>query len=581
MNLQVRLIDSTSELGKIKRSWDELYDSIPPPQGHPFNCFSWLFPYAMLLERQGSLLQVFAVFEGDKLVGIAPLQIPRTKLLGFKRVQFIGHDFSDYCDFICRKEYEAVVAQTLLGHWQSVFGVRAVFDLNQFHESSATPLFLQAEVAKLGGQVCEIPWEKALALSLTDGNGTDILDRILSKKHCRQRTREMEKLGKAEFLVFASEDGLQSHLERLFYYHRLRWHQRKTWVHSMDEAIRNAYVLCICQMAHEGHAEIVALTVDDCPYAYALALKKDNFFYYLVPVHNVFSRYSPGTSLLYCILRYVREHGYGELDFTIGEEPYKTRFSNVVRHNRRLFFTFNQSGAFAIIIAFINYVRSNKALLEHTRYWRTKSNHANYSVKDNFSRWLARLRRLDYEAVQLHMKSIISNSRCHIYQLDIANDCHFEGAGNNLRIQRISINEAIKFVSSLHQCDSPGIWGELLKRDMEGAECYGAFIDNQLIHTSWVTDDDSISIEEIGDSLDLEVGECCVFDCNTLAEYRGCGAYPETLRHIAHCKKASGYNSLYIYTLSSNASSIRGIEKAGFQLVDIREAKARRRRFWR
>lgn len=146
MSLQVRVIDSSRELKTIKGPWDELYEDIPPPRGHPFNCFSWLFPYAKLLEHQGSLLQIFTVFDGEKLVGIAPLQVPPKSLFGFKRIRFIGHAFSDYCDFIYRRDYDEIVVETLIKNWQSVFGARVIFDLNCIHESSPTPLLLRTAV---------------------------------------------------------------------------------------------------------------------------------------------------------------------------------------------------------------------------------------------------------------------------------------------------------------------------------------------------------------------------------------------------------------------------------------------------
>jgi hypothetical protein len=115
---------------------------------------------------------------------------------------------------------------------------------------------------------------------------------------------------------------------------------------------------------------------------------------------------------------------------------------------------------------------------------------------------------------------------------------------------------------------------------MEKAECYGVFMDNQLIHTSWVTDQTNVSITEIGEFLRLEDGECCIFDCNTLPGFRGRGAYPETLRYVSQVKKRSNFESLYIYTLSSNVSSMKGIENAGFELVEVRQPKAKSHRFW-
>jgi CelD/BcsL family acetyltransferase involved in cellulose biosynthesis/GNAT superfamily N-acetyltransferase len=586
LSLQVRLIESIIGLKAIEDSWRDLYENTSPPQGHPFNCFSWLFPYAQLLEHQGSLLKVFIVLERDKLIGIAPLQVPRTSLFGLKRIQFLGHPFSDYCDLIYCQNRETIVVETLVKHWQSVFGSGAVFDLRGFHESSPTPLLLRDAIQRLGGQIYQVPWEKAPALCLTDGcePRTDILQNILSKRHCRKRLREMDKLGKARFMTITPENGLECQLERIFYYHRLRWHEKRTYVHSMSEDMQRMYVASISQMAREGHAEIFVLIVNDVPYAYAVVLKRDKHAYYLMPTHNIYAPYSPGTSLLYHIFRYMKNAGYRELDFTIGQEAYKTRFSNIVRQNRRVIFTFNSSIAFARIMKIIDHVRTNEILIRHIRAWREKSHQINYTVRDYFSRRLAQLKRLDYNRMRLslHEKQIFGKESCLIYRLPLDGvSCH-NTPEYGLRIQKVSVPEAIKFVCRLHQCDSPAIWGDLLRRELQGAECYGGFIDGELIHTSWVGNQQNFLISEIGETLDLKEGECCIFDCNTLPEYRGRGVYPQTLMYIAQRKKISGFNFLYIYTFSSNLSSIRGIEKTGFELSEVRQRNVNSaNRFWR
>jgi hypothetical protein len=219
-------------------------------------------------------------------------------------------------------------------------------------------------------------------------------------------------------------------------------------------------------------------------------------------------------------------------------------------------------------------VRSHAVLIENIRSWRARFHRANYNLKDYFSQMTGRLRRLNYGGIKLCIGSVFSNGSCFIYKLDLANVSHLDRLEDSFPIQRISGVEAIKFTSEFHHCNSPTIWGNLLKREIEGTECYGTFYDNKLIHTSWVTDKNAIFIDEIGESLLLGEGGCCVFDCNTLSQYRGRAAYPRTLMHIARVKKASGYNSLYIYTPSYNAASIRGIEKAGFELSEVRELKS-------
>jgi CelD/BcsL family acetyltransferase involved in cellulose biosynthesis len=47
------------------------------------------------------------------------------------------------------------------------------------------------------------------------------------------------------------------------------------------------------------------------------------------------ARLSPGEVLLACLFRFCRDKQMQELDFTVGDEAFKARFSNVKRYNVR------------------------------------------------------------------------------------------------------------------------------------------------------------------------------------------------------------------------------------------------------
>ncbi len=44
-----------------------------------------------------------------------------------------------------------------------------------------------------------------------------------------------------------------------------------------------------------------------------------------------YSGFSPGLILIQSLIKYALDHNLDELDFTIGEEPFKNRFSNMTR----------------------------------------------------------------------------------------------------------------------------------------------------------------------------------------------------------------------------------------------------------
>lgn len=67
--------------------------------------------------------------------------------------------------------------------------------------------------------------------------------------------------------------------------------------------------------------------------------------------------------------------------------------------------------------------------------------------------------------------------------------------------------------------------------------------------------------------IDLSPDEAEIKYALTLPEFRGHGLYPATLLGIQEFLRKKGYKRVFICAKADNYSSIRGIEKAGFQPV--------------
>ena len=80
----------------------------------------------------------------------------------------------------------------------------------------------------------------------------------------------------------------------------------------------------------------------------------------------------------------------------------------------------------------------------------------------------------------------------------------------------------------------------------------------------------ALSAEPIGDlgiAFQLEPGEAYIYDCATRPAYRGRGFYPALLRYIARDLGRAGLRRAWIGTAPGNATSQRGIVRAGFTKV--------------
>jgi RimJ/RimL family protein N-acetyltransferase len=102
-----------------------------------------------------------------------------------------------------------------------------------------------------------------------------------------------------------------------------------------------------------------------------------------------------------------------------------------------------------------------------------------------------------------------------------------------------------------------------------GDECHAVFFGGRLAHYSWVQRSGTHRIEEAGISVPVEKGAFWIYHCATGEWARGRKIYPATLQRIVAAHHAAGYDPGWIYTLSTNQASQRGIVRAGFTLWEV------------
>ena len=111
---------------------------------------------------------------------------------------------------------------------------------------------------------------------------------------------------------------------------------------------------------------------------------------------------------------------------------------------------------------------------------------------------------------------------------------------------------------SLKVIDTNGKSGvrQIDRRKRSNNLCYAVFDGEKLVHTSWIFKKKSVT-KQLGYKNALTIGPC-----ETVKSHRGKGIYPAVLSTI---QKDNPDAELVIFVKLSNAPSIQGILKAGFQ----------------
>ena len=119
-----------------------------------------------------------------------------------------------------------------------------------------------------------------------------------------------------------------------------------------------------------------------------------------------------------------------------------------------------------------------------------------------------------------------------------------------MSIERFSYNQS----SGLERID---------KRSTPFRECYLARIDGVVVHESWLFFDVLLPAQFGFDSDIPVIGECV-----TYPQFRGRNIYPQVLRYIvADLNQRKICKKVFILVSPLNKPSIRGIERAGFNLL--------------
>lgn len=100
----------------------------------------------------------------------------------------------------------------------------------------------------------------------------------------------------------------------------------------------------------------------------------------------------------------------------------------------------------------------------------------------------------------------------------------------------------------------------------ENKSRYFIEIDNKVIHESFTYR--KLFIQKLIRTKGPTIG-----DCRTIDSYRGKSIYPYVINYIANQELEKGAEEVFINVSPSNISSIKGIEKAGFNIARTIKAK--------
>lgn len=561
--LRCEMVTDLARLEALAEPWDELWQAGPRPD--IFTTFAWVRACLDIPSPRRTPC-VPVIFKGDRLVGLLPVALEGRIL------KFIGHGYSDYNDFLSDGTETAAALElalrTLLDsglNWKGCV-------LENLPETSHFLAVCSSLAANFGPRLTFQPVGVCPALVLA-GDRHALLGEALKKGKTKYYQNRLRKLGKLTFRHLEDREEVRAHIPDFF-----RQYLARRTMSGDTELTRHAWLLALCESLVERVdpctlLRFAILELAGRPIAYHLGFESHGRLVYYKPTFDLNHwDNSPGQVLLRELLEYCGDRGIDEFDFSVGDEDYKSRYANCARTNytARLFPTTSRARAF----------RLGQGVRECLRRWPRLESMLRWADSERKG-LVATLRRglSRHGAVGVGRRIFTNVFRASVYARDevlvYSIDHRLPVTGR--RLVRLPDGIVIELGTLASLADLAGDYPDVFntarlhdfrERLRRGDRLFIALDKQTVVHASWVgIRSEIVATHESGADCKIVLDEpgAVIYDCWTAPFARGRSIYPAVLCELME-RGLRDCQSVWIYCLSGNDKSRRGIEKTGFRL---------------
>ena len=317
MKLRCELIKDFSRLEQLSGEWDLLWRA--DPDREIFQSFAWARAWWRTFGNRVPLW-CFAVFEGDRIIGIVPLVTDGGALT------FLGGKHADYGDVLCEQGrtvevLEAVLENMLQLHgWKECCLHNLKVDGQIFKHLSKLPKRFHRRLQIIPSNPCHTIFLK---------DGRDSLSVVLGKNHTKRRLNKLRKSGTLTFRHVETKAETEQQLTEFFR------HRRRRRALAGKASAPSQFCTLERNLIDELDSRELrfgVLELNGRPLAWHISFQLGRKLLFYQQTFDVDAwDYSPGEVLIHELLCYAEENRLEEVDFGQGDEPFKKRFTTDTR----------------------------------------------------------------------------------------------------------------------------------------------------------------------------------------------------------------------------------------------------------
>jgi CelD/BcsL family acetyltransferase involved in cellulose biosynthesis len=270
---------------------------------------------------------IVTVSDGHGIAGIAPLVIARNGSRD-RVIRFLGDGRSDYCDFLTGPNKEEAMRAMFAAVFSGVDW--DVMELHNVPAGSRTTAMAQAICSQAGYKV--LVADQFLCPTLMIAGHEDSARAILNKPSLRRPTNYFQRAGRLVCRDLTGAEEIEPYLDQFFEQHVGRWNGTRSPSLFVNGRNRAFYRVLTRNLSGSGALLFSVIELDGRPIAFHYGFDYNRSVIWYKPSFDItHAAHSPGLVLMRHLIDYAVGHDRRELDFTVGDEPFKRRFTNLTR----------------------------------------------------------------------------------------------------------------------------------------------------------------------------------------------------------------------------------------------------------
>lgn len=328
--MHIEWIDQFQDIPLSPEQWNNLVQK--NDTNTVFQTYEWFESWWKVFGKKHQLVFLVA-YDLGSVIGFVPLMLIDSSY-GNKSLHFAGDTNADYCDFVIDGNQLKVISE-FLKYIDTVVTDWTTMILLNIPSQSTTLACLQTICQEQDYNIAIKQRVKAPAL-IIEGRQQQALA-LVNKYSVTRHLRRINKHGGIKFINLNKKDQILAYMDLFFEQHIERYRLKNMVSQFVNKDNRQLYIDLVENLDHTGWLLFSVLLHKDKPIAFHFGFNYNNKIIWYKPTFSPSYRaYSPGTLMLKCLVEYAVEIQSSELDFTIGNESFKSRFSNCIRDNQNV-----------------------------------------------------------------------------------------------------------------------------------------------------------------------------------------------------------------------------------------------------